>query len=66
VPRSDEELIVVVIETPKVSRNKYAYDVKEHIFELKKVYRPGWRFPTTLASCHPPAAVMGIRSMSSC
>ena len=43
--KSDENLIVVVIETPKGSRNKYAYDVKEHIFELKKVLPAGMAFP---------------------
>jgi inorganic pyrophosphatase len=43
--KSDENLIVVIIETPKGSRNKYAYDVKEHIFELKKVLPAGMAFP---------------------
>src|ERR1700704_2717416 len=43
--KSDQDLIVVVIETPKGSRNKYAYDVKEHIFELKKVLPAGMAFP---------------------
>jgi inorganic pyrophosphatase len=42
---SDNDLIVVIIETPKGSRNKYAYDVKEHIFELKKVLPAGMSFP---------------------
>jgi inorganic pyrophosphatase len=41
----DEDRIVVVIETPKGSRNKYAYDVTEHIFELKKVLPAGMAFP---------------------
>jgi inorganic pyrophosphatase len=40
-----EDLVVVVIETPKGNRNKYAYDPKEHIFELKKrCYLPAWPF----------------------
>jgi inorganic pyrophosphatase len=43
--KSDEDLVVVVIETPKGSRNKYAYDAKEHIFELKKVLPAGMSFP---------------------
>jgi len=43
--KSGENLIVVIIETPKGSRNKYAYDVKEHIFELKKVLPAGMAFP---------------------
>ena len=41
----DKDLIVVIIETPKGSRNKYAYDVEEHIFELKKVLPAGMAFP---------------------
>src|ERR1700710_72571 len=43
--KGDKNLIVVIIETPKGSRNKYAYDVKEHIFELKKVLPAGMAFP---------------------
>jgi inorganic pyrophosphatase len=42
---SDGDLIVVIIETPKGSRNKYAYDAKEHVFELKKVLPAGMAFP---------------------
>lgn len=41
----DKHLVIVVIETPKGSRNKYAYDPKEHIFELKKVLPAGMAFP---------------------
>jgi inorganic pyrophosphatase len=41
----DTDLAVVVIETPKGSRNKYAYDPKERIFELKKVLPAGMTFP---------------------
>ncbi|MGH9640792.1 MAG: inorganic diphosphatase [Terriglobales bacterium] len=40
----DAEL-TVIIETPKGSRNKYAYDVKERIFELRKVLPAGMAFP---------------------
>jgi inorganic pyrophosphatase len=43
--KEDEDLIVVIIETPKGSRNKYAYDAKGHIFELKKVLPAGMAFP---------------------
>jgi len=32
-------------ETPKGSRNKFAFNSEEHIFELKKVLPAGWRFP---------------------
>lgn len=39
------EVIRVVIETPKGSRNKYAFDPKEKVFELKKVLPAGMDFP---------------------
>ena len=39
------ELLRVVVETPKGSRNKFAYDPDEHIFELKKVLPTGMTFP---------------------
>jgi inorganic pyrophosphatase len=42
---SDNNLIIVVIETPKGSRNKFAFDPKQHIFELKKVLPAGMTFP---------------------
>ncbi len=42
---TDPDMIVVIIETPKGSRNKYAYNVKEHIFDLKKVLPAGMAFP---------------------
>jgi len=35
----------VVIETPKGSRNKFAFDYQQHIFELKKVLPAGMTFP---------------------
>jgi inorganic pyrophosphatase len=41
----DEKLTVVVIETPKGSRNKYAFDPEERIFELKTVLPAGMEFP---------------------
>jgi inorganic pyrophosphatase len=42
---ADKQLLRVVIETPKGSRNKFAYDPDEHIFELKKVLPMGMAFP---------------------
>src|SRR5213075_2586116 len=42
---SDKQLLRVVIETPKGSRNKFAFDPKEHVFELKKVLPAGMAFP---------------------
>jgi inorganic pyrophosphatase len=43
-PFADDE-IVVIIETPKGSRNKYAYEADERIFTLKKVLPAGMAFP---------------------
>jgi inorganic pyrophosphatase len=40
----DKQLLRVVIETPKGSRNKFAFDPDDHIFELKKV-PSGMAFP---------------------
>jgi inorganic pyrophosphatase len=41
----DKQMLRVVIETPKGSRNKFAFDPEEHIFELKKVLPAGMTFP---------------------
>jgi inorganic pyrophosphatase len=41
----DKSLVVVIIETPKGSRNKYAFDPEERIFALKKVLPAGMAFP---------------------
>src|ERR1700691_5701604 len=38
-------IVQVVIETPKGSRNKYAFDHKQRVFELKKVLPAGMTFP---------------------
>jgi inorganic pyrophosphatase len=45
VDAQDKKLLRVVIETPKGSRNKFAFDPKERIFELKKVLPAGMTFP---------------------
>ncbi|MDP9088229.1 MAG: inorganic diphosphatase [Pseudomonadota bacterium] len=42
-PESDE--VTVIIETPKGSRNKYAFDEKAGIFDLKQVLPSGMAFP---------------------
>ena len=41
----DKQMLRVVIETPKGSRNKFAFDADERIFELKKVLPAGMMFP---------------------
>jgi len=38
-------MLQVVIETPKGSRNKYAFDEDERVFTLKKVLPAGMAFP---------------------
>jgi len=43
--QDDKDLLRVVIETPKGSRNKYAFDSKEKVFELKTVPPVGMDFP---------------------
>jgi inorganic pyrophosphatase len=41
----DGTTLHVIIETPKGSRNKFAYDEKRKIFQLKKVLPVGMAFP---------------------
>jgi inorganic pyrophosphatase len=42
---NDKEVIQVIIETPKGSRNKYAFDQEARVFGLKKVLPAGMTFP---------------------
>src|SRR6476619_1258992 len=42
---NDKQMLRVVIETPKGSRNKFAFDSEQDIFELKKVLPTGMAFP---------------------
>jgi len=41
----EREGIQVIIETPKGSRNKYAFDPEQRVFQLKKVLPAGMAFP---------------------
>jgi inorganic pyrophosphatase len=43
--QDDNAIVQVVIETPKDSRNKYAFDPERKVFELKKVLPAGMTFP---------------------
>ena len=45
IDHEDPEIVRVIIETPKGSRNKYAFNSKERLFELKKVLPAGMAFP---------------------
>jgi len=40
-----KRMLRVIVETPKGSRNKFAFDPDEQIFELKKVLPAGMAFP---------------------
>ena len=40
-----EKPIQVIIETSKGSRDKYAFDPKQKVFQLKKVFPAGMAFP---------------------
>jgi len=39
------EKVLVIVETPKGSRNKYAFDAEHRVFLLKKVLPAGMSFP---------------------
>jgi inorganic pyrophosphatase len=41
----DKKMLRVIIETPKASRNKFAFNAEEHVFELKTVLPAGMTFP---------------------
>ncbi|HEY6765972.1 MAG TPA: inorganic diphosphatase [Candidatus Sulfotelmatobacter sp.] len=45
IDEDEDDLFHVIIETPKGSRNKYAFDQKQKIFCLKKVLPAGMAFP---------------------
>lgn len=45
VPQDSNGKIQVVIETPKGSRNKYAFDEEQRVFSLSKVLPAGMTFP---------------------
>ncbi len=44
-PYSDDKVLQVVIETPKNSRNKYAFDHDRHVIVLRKILPAGMIFP---------------------
>jgi len=56
---NDKQMLRVVIETPKGSRNKFAFNPKEHIFELKKVLPAGMTFPYDFGFVPPTLAEDG-------
>jgi inorganic pyrophosphatase len=65
VDADDKKTIQVIIETPKGSRNKYAFDPEQKIFQLMKVLPAGMAFPydfgfipSTLAEDGDPSDVL--------
>jgi inorganic pyrophosphatase len=44
-PMESDGIIQVIIETPKGSRNKFAYDEEQNIFTVKSVLPAGMSFP---------------------
>jgi inorganic pyrophosphatase len=65
VEKNDDKIIRVIIETPKGSRNKYAFDKDARVFELTKVLPVGMNFPydfgflpSTLADDGDPTDVL--------
>ncbi len=65
VDKNDKEVVRVIIETPKGSRNKYAFDQEEKTFTLKTVLPAGMSFPydfgfvpSTLAEDGDPVDVL--------
>lgn len=61
----DDDIVQVIIETPKGSRNKYAFDAEQKVFELTKVLPAGMAFPydfgfipSTLAEDGDPTDVL--------
>jgi len=65
VDAGDKQTIQVIIETPKGSRNKYAFDPVQKIFQLMKVLPAGMAFPydfgfipSTLAEDGDPTDVL--------
>ena len=44
-PYREDEVLQVVIETPRNSRNKYAFDHDRHVIVLKKLLPAGMSFP---------------------
>jgi inorganic pyrophosphatase len=63
--KDDGDVIRVVIETPKGSRNKFAFNTTENVFELSKVLPAGMAFPydfgfvpSTLAEDGDPVDVL--------
>lgn len=69
----DGRLVQVIVETPKGSRNKYAYDPEQRVFTLSRVLPTGMVFPLdfgflpqTLAEDGDPEDVLLIMDEPAC
>lgn len=58
--------IQVIIETPKGSRNKYAFDPELRVFSLKKVLPAGMTFPYDFGFVPSTKARMATLQTCSC
>lgn len=70
--RAGDNLVNVIVDTPKGSRNKYKYDEKIHCFRLSRILPAGASFPhdfgyipRTLAEDGDPLDVMVISEVPS-
>jgi inorganic pyrophosphatase len=70
--RTDDDLVNVIVDTPKGSRNKYKYDEKTHCFRLSRILPAGASFPhdfgyipKTLAEDGDPLDVLVISEVPS-
>ena len=61
-----EGLLQVIIETPKGSRNKFAFDPDQRVFSLKRVLPAGMTFPYDFGFLPRPWQRMGTRWTSCC
>jgi hypothetical protein len=62
-PFDEEKKVQVIIETPKGSRNKYAWDQDQQLFALKKVLPEGMAFPHDFGFVPSTEAEVGAPSM---
>jgi inorganic pyrophosphatase len=69
----NENVVRVIIETAKGSRNKFSYDEKLHVFRLKKVLPEGMSFPcdfgfipSTLADDGDPLDALVLMDQAGC
>jgi inorganic pyrophosphatase len=72
-PLGDNDVVHVVVETARGSRNKFSYDEEQNVFRLKKVLPEGMSFPydfgfvpSTLAEDGDPLDVLVLMDEPGC